>query len=167
MSTKIHIPLSFSNDEERDTAIQILKRQGLACGENVKICSGIDSFNCVFGSLKIVASIYKHYKLPVSDIAVCFKTENSNSNILFFDGSLFLERAKSEGFSYCSRISSKSKIIYLRDYPGIDYDSVSSQLAYDFFLAEFGFPTVGTHQMIMQALESKYPEAFDENCNIQ
>lgn len=162
LSAKIHIPLSFSNDEERDAAIQLLKNQGLACGENIKICSGVDSFNCVFGALKVVTSIYEHYKLPVSDIAVCFETENSNNNILFFEGSLFLERAKTGGLSYCSRISSKSKIIFLKDYPGTDYDSVSRQLAYDFFLAEFGFPVAGTHQMIMQALESKYPGLLEE-----
>lgn len=163
LSAKIHIPLSFSNDKERNIAIQILKRQGLVCGKNVKVCSGVDSFNCVFGALRVIISIYKYYKLPASDIAVRFEMENSNNNILFFEGSLFLERAKTNGLSYCSRISSKSKIIFLKDYPGIDYNSVSQQLAYDFFLAEFGFSTVDTHQMIMQALANKYPELLEEN----
>ena len=162
LSAKIHIPLSFSNDEERDTAIQVLKNQGLACGENIKICSGVDSFNCVFGALRVVAAIYDHNKLPVSDIAVCFETESSNNNILFFDGALFLERAKTDGLSYCSRMSSRSKIIFLKDYPGIDFDSVSRQLAYDFFLAEFGFFAADSQQMILQALKSKYPDLFQE-----
>lgn len=156
----IHIPLSFSNDEERDNAIQILKDQGLICGESVKICSGVDSFNCVFGALRVVAAIYDRNELPASDIAVCFETESSNNNILFFDGPLFLERAKTSGLSYCSRMSSKSKIIFLKDYPGIDFDSVSRQFAYDFFLAEFGLTAADSQKLVLQALESKYPELF-------
>lgn len=163
LSAKIHIPLGFSKDEDRNTAIQILKKQGLIRGENIKICNGLDSFNCVYASLKIVTSLYKHYKLPVSDLAVCFETENSNNSFLFFDGTIFLERSKADGLSYCSRMSSKSKTIFLKDFPGNNYDSVSGQLAYDWFLGEFGFSSDGNYQMVMQAFESKYPGIFDKN----
>lgn len=162
LSAKIHIPLSFTNTDERNAAIQTLKRQGLACGENIRIFDGAECFNCVFGAVKVVTSVYKQYGLPVSDIALCFETENSNNSILFFDSSIFLERSKEDGLSYCSRTSSRSKIIFLKDFPDIDYHSVSLQLAYDFFLAEFGFSSVDNYQMIMQALESSYPGIIDE-----
>lgn len=162
LSAKIHIPLGFSNNEERENAISVLREQGLVCGKNVMICGGIDSFNCVLGAIGTVTSVYKHYKVPVHDVAICFEMENSNNNILFFDGSLFLECAKADGLSYCSRISSKSKIIFLKDYPGINYDAVSRQLAYDFFLAEFGFSATGSHQMVLQAFENKYPELLEK-----
>lgn len=162
LSAKIHIPLIFSSNKERESAINVLREQGLACGKNIMVCGGVDSFNCVFGAIKTITSLYKHYNMPVNDVAICFEMENSNNNILFFDGSLFLERAKTEGLSYCSRMSSRSKIIFLKDYPGVNFDSVSKQLAYDFFLAEFGFSVAGSRQMVLQALENKYPELFQE-----
>ena len=162
LSAKIHIPLGFSNNEDREKAISVLREQGLVCGKNIMICGGVDSFNSVFGAIRTMTSVYKHYKVPVHDIAICFEMENSNNNILFFDGALFLECAKTDGLSYCSRTSSKSKIIFLKDYPKIDYDSVSRRLAYDFFLAEFGFSATGLHQMVLQAFENKYPELFEE-----
>ena len=98
---------------------------------------------------------------PLCDVPeIVTGNQATDDNILFFDGSLFLERAKTEGLSYCSRMSSRSKIIFLKDYPGVNFDSVSKQLAYDFFLAEFGFSVAGSRQMVLQALESKYPELF-------
>ena len=45
-----------------------------------------------------------------------------------------------------------SVLKFHKDYPGIDFDSVSRQLAYDFFLAEFGFYAADSQQMILQAL---------------
>lgn len=108
-----------------------------------------------------IAYIYEYYKLPISDVAVCFEIENSSNSILFFEGSLFLERTKMDGLSYCSHISSKSRIIFLKDHPGINYDSVANQLVHDFFLAEFGFSEAGTQQMILQAIESKYPDVLE------
>ena len=108
-----------------------------------------------------MTSVYKYYKVPVYDVAICFEMENSNNNILFFDGSLFLECAKADGLSYCSRISSKSNVIFLRDYPDINFDSVSKHLEYDFFLAEFGFSATSSHQIVLQAFESRFPELFE------
>lgn len=163
LSAKIHIPLAFASNKERDAAINVLKNQGLISGENIRICGGVDSFNCVLSALKVLTSTYEHYKLPISDMAICFETESSNNSILYFEGPLFLEHSKKNGLNYCSRISSRSKIFFLQNYPKLDYDSISDQLAYDFFLAEFGFSAMDMRQMINQALESKYPQLFEEN----
>lgn len=54
LSSKIHIPLSFSSNVERENAIRVLREQGLVCGNNIRICGGVDSFNCVFSAIKSV-----------------------------------------------------------------------------------------------------------------
>ncbi|MPM47711.1 hypothetical protein SDC9_94425 [bioreactor metagenome] len=160
-SAKIHVPMGFSSDDERIAAINILKNNGFISREDIKICSGVDSFNCVFGTLKNLATIYDYYKVPVSDVAVCFEMENSDNTVLFFDGSIFLNQATKNGLCYCSRIQSKSRIIFLKDFKDLDHQSVASSLAYDFFLAEFGFASNDTSEMVLQAAKEKYPDIGD------
>lgn len=62
------------------------------------------------------------------------------------------------GLCYCSRIESKSKVIFLKDSNATDYQAVASSLAYDFFLAEFGFDPSYAGKMILQANREKYPD---------
>lgn len=171
-SVKLHIPLGFSSDKERETAINNLKDSGLICSEDIKICDGVDSFNCVSGFLHLIAALYDQYNIPIYDMAVCVEMENSDNIVLYFGGNIFLEQAKANGLCYCSRIESKSKVIFLKDSNVTNYQAVASSLAYDFFLAEFGFDPNYAEKMILQAGKLKYPDIegnislCDEESNI-
>ena len=157
-SAKLHVPLGFASDNERETAINNLKNSGLICKEDIKICDGVDSFNCVFGLLNLIAILYDYHNIPICDMAVCFEMENSDNTVLYFGGNIFLDQAKANGLCYCSRIESKSKVIFLKDSSATDYQAVASSLAYDFFLAEFGFDPSYAGKMILQANREKYPD---------
>ena len=134
--------------------------------DNIRICDGVDSFNCILGTLQQIVSIYDYYKIPMSDIAACFETENSNNVVLFFKGDMFFNDATENGLRYCSRTHSKSQAIFLKDYRQLDYKSFATSLAYDFFLAEFGFSPENVGKMILQALTAKYPD-LNEQSNIE
>lgn len=46
-SAKIHIPLMFADESEQKEAISRLKQMNLINGNQVKVCGGVDAFNCV------------------------------------------------------------------------------------------------------------------------
>lgn len=155
-SAKIHIPLGFVGDFEEKEAVSKLKQMNLLNGDQVKICGGVDAFNCVFGALLNLVTIYEHYKIPISNFAVCFEMENANNTILFFKGQKYFEEIKENGLHFCSKTHSKSRTIFLKDYGSLDYHSLVSSLAYDFFVAEFGFSPSKSPEMIIQAVNEKY-----------
>lgn len=157
-SAKLHVPLGFTSNSERETAINNLKNSGLICKDDIKICDGVDSFNCIFGLLYLITKVYDHYNIPIRDMAVCFEMENSDNTVLYFNGNIFLDQAKSNGLCYCNRIESKSKVIFLKDSNVPNYQAVASSLAFDFFLAEFGFDPNYAEEMIFQANKEKYPD---------
>lgn len=156
-SAKIHIPLAFVSESERTEAVSKLKQMNLLNGDRIKICGGVDSFNCVFGALLTLADIYKHYKIPIINFAVCFEIENANNTVLFFEGLKYLEEIQENGLRFSSRTHSKSRVIFLKDYDSLDYHSLAASLAYDFFAAEFGFSPSKSRGMILQAVTQKYP----------
>ncbi len=159
-SAKLHIPLGFTDESEHKEAISKLKQMNLINGDQIKICGGVNAFNGVFGALLNLAAIYKHYEIPIGNFAVCFEMENANNTILFFEGSKYCEEIKENGVHFCSRAHSKSKTIFLKDYGSLDYRSLASELAYDFFAAEFGFSPSKSPEMIAQAISEKYK--FDD-----
>lgn len=155
-SAKIHIPLGFVDESEQKEAVLKLKQMKLINGDQAKVCGGVDAFNCVFGTLLTLATIYEHYKIPIDNFAVCFELENANNTILFFEGQKYCEEIEENGLYFCSRLHSKSQTIFLKDYDSLDYRSVASSLAYDFFVAEFGFSPSKSREMIQQAENEKY-----------
>ncbi len=155
-SAKIHIPLGFADETEQQAAVSKLKQMGLITGDQVKICGGVDAFSSVFGALLNLVTIYEHYKIPISNFAVCFEMENANNTVLFFEGQKYFEEIKKIGLHFCSRIHSKSRTIFLKKYDSLDYHSLASSLAYDFFVAEFGFSPSKSPEMIAQAVNKRY-----------
>lgn len=103
-----------------------------------------------------LATVYEHYKIPISNFAVCFEVENANNTVLFFEGSKYFEEIKENGLYFCSRIHSKSRTIFLKNYDLLNYRSLASCLAYDFFVAEFVFSSSKSPEMIAQAVTEKY-----------
>ena len=162
-SAKIHIPVSFALDSERQHAIDTLKGIGAIKGEDIKIYGGVDSFNCLFGILNGVAIIYDYYRIPVSDMAVCFEMENGGNAVLYFEGEQYLKDVKTQGIRFSNRAWSKSQVIFLRDYDKISYHEVVSTLAYNYFLAEFGFSPETAPKMVLQAVTEKYPDVEKSN----
>lgn len=155
-SAKIHIPLGLVSEFEQKEMVSKLKQMGLINGDQIKICGGVDSFNCVFGVLLSLADIYEHYKIPISNFAVCFEIENANNTVLFFEGQKYLDEARESGLHFSSRTHSRSRTVFLKNYDSLDYHSLVSTLAYDFFAAEFGFSPSKSPEMIAQAVNEKY-----------
>lgn len=159
-SAKIHIPLGFISEAEEKAAISTLKQMGLVNGDHIKICSGVDSFNCVFGVLLNLIAIYEYYEIPINNFAICFEVENANNTVLFFEGKKYLDEIQRNGIRFCSRTHSKSRTLFLKDYDTVNYHSLVHSLAYDFFVAEFGFSSLESPEMIEQAIKMKYK--FDD-----
>lgn len=159
-SAKIHVPFGIAGESDRKEMESKLKQMGLINGDQIKICGGVDVFNCVFGMLLSLADIYEHYKIPISDFAVCFEIENANNTVLFFEGQKYLDDAIENGLHFSSRTHSKSRTIFLKNYDSLNYRSLASALAYDFFAAEFGFSPSKSPEMIAQAVNEKYK--FDD-----
>ena len=133
---------------------------GLVNGDHIKICSGVDSFNCVFGVLLNLIAIYEYYEIPINNFAICFEVENANNTVLFFEGKKYLDEIQRNGIRFCSRTHSKSRTLFFKDYDTVNYHSLVHSLAYDFFVAEFGFSSLESPEMIEQAIKMKYK--FDD-----
>ena len=163
LSTKIHIPLGFVSIDERENALEELKRFGIVNGDQINICDGIAAVGCVCGALLNIAAVYEAYHLSISDLAICFELENTSNTALYFKEDSFFDDAKKNGLCVSSRSPVKSKPIFLRDFNNIDYGALVSSLVYDFFLAEFGFLTPETEERIKKAIIEKYPFVAKEN----
>ncbi len=165
-SAKIHIPIASSNGEQ-DKAKSVFIANKMIHGAGLQVFSGLDMFNCVYSSLVSLEAIYTKFEIDKADLVVCFELENAGNSVLFFEGKTYLDDAKENGIRVCSREYSKSNLIYLKEYPNLTYLQIMESLAYDYFLAEFGFPPEVSPHIIQEATKLKYPQIVCEAKNSQ
>lgn len=156
-SAKIHVPM-ISNNEEQNKAIAELTKHHLIRGAGLKVCSGVDTFDCVTSALYVLECIYSRFDIKKAGFVLRFEFENAGNTALFFEGSTYIEDAKQNGLRVCCRDYSKSPLIYLKDYPDLTYANVIDSLAYDYFMTEFGFPQDVSCTIVQEASKIRYPQ---------
>lgn len=88
--------------------------------------------------------------------------EDIESTILYFNCSLYYEYIKENGLCFSQKQREKTKIMYLKDYDGLQYEQLDQAIAFDLFAYMFGFHPDKVFEIHREAQKIKYPDMFEE-----
>ncbi len=158
-SCKITVPIGLSNGVKKSVYQEYYHNLGFDEEKvnNFNLVSGSDIFNALFFGMILFEKIAKQYKLQEKDYAFCLELENSGEVVPFFEGEKYEEYIKKYGVPYAHKENNKSKIIYLKDYPKVHFNELSSSLIADDLGAAFGFRSDSVFK-ILQDSNKRYAE---------
>lgn len=165
LSTKIHIPLTTMDDFESEYAVnKICECISANIGKNAryKIIDGVVALDCIWASVRKHIEILKKYNISISDLVLQMECEDIESTILYFNCPLYYEYIKENGLCFSQKQREKTKIMYLKDYDGLQYEQLDQAIAFDLFAYIFGFHPDKAFEIHREAQKIKYPDMFEE-----
>lgn len=82
---------------------------------------------------------------------------------MFFNCPLYYEYIKENGLCFSQKQGEKTRIIYLKDYDGLQYEQLDQAIAFDLFAYMFGFHPDKAFEIHREAQKIRYPDLLEEN----
>lgn len=165
MSTKIHVPLTtmeeFDNKYAKDKICEcIVARKDEDA--RYRIIDGVVALDCIWVSTQKHIELLKQYNISISDLVLQMECEDIGNTILYFDCPSYLEYIKRNGLCFSQKQIEKTKIMYLKDYDGLQYEQLAQAIAFDLFAYMFGFHPDKIFEIHREAQNIRYPDMFKE-----
>ena len=140
-SCKMIVPIGYTNQEEKDKAMTILFNCGVRDinDDNIPMANGFEVFSALFSGMVLFKDLAKQYHLKERDYVFCFELENAGETVITFDGPKYTEYVKEYGLPYTHKETNKSSLIWLRDYPKLNFTDLMYSLITNSLGACFGF----------------------------
>ena len=169
ISTKIHVPLTTMEDFDNEDAIgKICESISVNVNKDsrYKMIDGVIVLNGIWATMKKHIKLLEDYNIPISDLALQIECEDIGNAILYFDCPLYFEYIRKNGLCFSQKQSIKTKIIYLKDCEGLEYEQLDQTVAFDLFCYIFGFHPDRAFEIHREATELKYSDLFVNKNNI-
>lgn len=163
-SAKIHIPLSPIHDFDKEYAVNTINKLfhvSIDESAKYKLIDGVTAMDCIRATLSKHIEILKSKNIQITDLALQIECEDIENTILYFESPLYFKYIEENGLCYSQKQSQKTKIIYLKDCEGIEFDQLAQAVAFDLFAYLFGFHPDRAFEIHIEAQKLKYPDLFE------